>query len=148
MATLADRFDSALVMARHPRLRVSAIEIHMGTQFTADTLAALRRRFPLTHFVWLMGADNLAQIHKWRRWRKIFAQVPIAVLDRSPYSYRALAGVAARRFAGARSSVRGATVLANRLPPAWVFLHQKRHPASATAIRESGHKGRHGSSSR
>ena len=138
MATLADRFDSALVMARHPRLRVSAIEIHLGTQFTADTLAALRRRFPLTRFVWLIGADNLAQIHRWRRWRQIFTQVPVAVLDRSPYSYEALAGRAARRFAGLRLPARRAAVLAEQSAPAWVFLHQRRHPASATAIRAEG----------
>ena len=135
MASLADRFDSALVVARHPRLRVSAIEIHLGTRFTADTLAALKRRFPNTHFVWLMGADNLAQIHQWRNWRSILTRVPVAVLDRSPYSYRALASKAARCFAGSRIPARRAIRLADAAPPAWTFIHQRRHPASATAIR-------------
>jgi len=135
MATLAERYDSALVVARHPRLRVSAIEIHLGTRYTADTLAALRRRFPRTRFVWLMGADNLAQIHRWRSWRKVFAQVPIAALDRSPYSYTALVNPAARRFAQARVSNRAATHLADQPAPAWIFVRQPLHPASATAIR-------------
>jgi nicotinate-nucleotide adenylyltransferase len=135
MATLAERFDSALAVAKHPRLRVSAIEIHIGTRFTVDTMVELRRRFPRTRFVWLMGADNLAQIHRWRFWHKVFTSVPIAALDRSPYSYSASASPAARRFARARVPNRGAQVLADLQAPAWVFLRQPIHPASATAIR-------------
>jgi nicotinate-nucleotide adenylyltransferase len=135
MASLADRFDSALVVARHPRLRVSEIEVHLGTRYTADTLKVLQRRFPNTQFVWLMGADNLAQIDKWRHWLTILTRVPVAVLDRSPYSYKALVSKAARRFAGSRIPARRATMLADAAPPAWTFIHQRRHPASATAIR-------------
>jgi len=135
MATLADRFDSALAVARHVRMRVSAIEIHLGTRFSADTLAMLRIRFPRARFVWLMGADNLAQIQRWRRWGKVFSEVPIAALDRSPYSYRALASPAAHRFAHRRIAGRGVSALADRSAPAWAFLRQPLHPASATAIR-------------
>ncbi len=135
MASLDDRFASAAAMAAHPRLRVSTIEIHLGTRFTIDTLKALRRAFPNVRFVWLMGADNLAQIHKWRRWRAIMGLVPVAVLDRSPYSHKALASMAARHFAGSRLPARRAAKLADAVPPAWCFIHQRRHPASATAIR-------------
>ena len=135
MATLAERLAAAAHVAGHPHLRVSAIECHLGTRFTADTLAALKQRFPRTQFVWLMGADNLAQIHRWHRWDTILRRVPVAVLDRSPYSYKALASRAARRFGRARVAARAAPVLAETTPPAWVFLHQRRHPASATAIR-------------
>ena len=137
MATLAERFDSALVAARHRRLRVCTIEIQLGTRYTADTIAIMRKRFPRARFVWLMGADNLAQIHRWRQWRKLFTEVPIAALDRSPYSYAALAGPAARRYAQTRIANRGASILADQPAPAWVFLRQPLHPASATAIRAS-----------
>jgi len=135
MAALDQRLRRAESVACHPRLRVTALEAALGTRFTSDTIAALRRRFPRTRFVWLIGADNLAQMHRWRRWQAIFTQVPVAALDRSPYSHRALAGKAARRFARARVPAGRAGVLAGRAPPAWVFLHQRPHPASATAIR-------------
>jgi len=141
MATLGERLAAAARVARHPRLRVSAIESHLGTQFTADTLAALRHRFPRTRFVWLMGADNLVQIDRWRRWDRIFAGSPVAVLDRSPYSYEALASKAARRFGGARVPARRASRLVEAPLPAWIFLHQRRHPASATAIRAQAANG-------
>jgi nicotinate-nucleotide adenylyltransferase len=144
MAPLAERVASARAVAAHPRLRVSAIETHFGTRFTADTIATLTERFPRTRFVWLMGADNLAQIHRWRSWRRIFMTVPVAVLDRSPYSYKALAGKAARRFAWSRVPARRAAGLAEAAKPVWAFLHQRRHPASASAIRAKGRVARKG----
>ncbi|HEX2115200.1 MAG TPA: nicotinate-nucleotide adenylyltransferase [Alphaproteobacteria bacterium] len=136
MAPLCERLASAAAQARHPRLRAVSIERELGTRFTADTLAALVRRFPRTSFVWLMGADNLIQLPRWERWSSIFNAVPIAVFARPSYSTSALAGKAAQRFSPARRrSLRQATRLASRKPPAWVFLHTRLHPASATSIR-------------
>ena len=74
-----------------------------ATTYTADTLRALRRRFPRTRFVWLMGGDNLAQLPYWQRWQDIFRTVPIAVFARPGTSSKALAGIAAHRFAPARA---------------------------------------------
>src|SRR5690606_10326285 len=107
-APLDRRVAAARRVADHPRIRVTDIERRLGTRYTADTLAALTARFPRTRFVWLMGADNLAQIHRWRHWTRIFHTVPIAVLDRPTYSLKASGGVAARRFARYRVSPREA----------------------------------------
>src|SRR5690606_25554901 len=68
MAPLAARVRSAQHTARGARIRVSAIERELGTRFTIDTLRALKRRYPRRRFVWLMGADNLAQFHLWKDW--------------------------------------------------------------------------------
>ncbi|MEW5728425.1 MAG: nicotinate-nucleotide adenylyltransferase [Pseudomonadota bacterium] len=137
MASLAERAQSARrAMAGHPRIRVTTIEADLGTRYTADTIAVLRTRFPAIRFVWLMGADNLAQIAKWDRWMRIFRSVPVAILARSPYSQRALAARAARRLARFRTVQTAG--LADRTPVAWVFLHTRLHPASATAIRAGG----------
>ena len=135
MASLADRLAGARRAARHPRIRVTDIERALGTRYTADTLEDLRRHFPDARFVWLMGADNLRQIARWRRWPSIFRGVPVAVFDRPSYALGALSGVAARRFAGSRIPERAAATLAGRRPPAWCFLTIPRHPASATRIR-------------
>lgn len=135
MAPLADRVARARRVAGHPAIRVSALEADLGTRYTADTLAVLKRRFPATRFVWLMGADNLQQIVRWDRWTRIFQWVAVAVFDRSPYSYPSLAGKAAQRFAHARLSARRSALIAGTTPPVWTFLHVRRHPASATAIR-------------
>lgn len=136
MAPLDTRLQIAREVADHPRIAPTAIERDLGTRYTADTLEALTARFPATRFVWLMGADNLAQIPRWRGWTRIFHTVPVAVFDRPTYSFSVLGGRAALRFAAGRlTGPRAARRLAQTAPPAWVFLHVPRHPASATAWR-------------
>jgi nicotinate-nucleotide adenylyltransferase len=136
MAPAARRLAAARALARHPRIVVTGLEEGLGTRYTADTLAALRRRFPRTRFVWLMGADNLVEIPRWDRWTQIFRAVPIAIFARPPYSLRALTGKAASRFARHRHAGTGAGGLVDRRPPAWAFFHTPLNPASATALRE------------
>lgn len=135
MAPFDRRLADARAVARHPRIRVTDIEARLGTRFTADTLAKLKRAFPRTRFVWLMGADNLTQIARWERWQQIFHAVAIAVFNRPTYCFRALSGMAARRFARRRLAASAAGSLAGRKPPAWVFLFTPLNPISASAIR-------------
>jgi len=135
MAPFARRFESAAAMAQHPRIRVTDLEGRLGTRYTADTVLELRRRFPATRFVWLMGADNLIQIARWARWTSIFNAVPIAVFARPSYSKQALSGPAARRFARRRVPPGRARELADLPPPAWVFFPSRLDTRSATAIR-------------
>lgn len=135
MATFADRVRSAKAMARHPRIKVTDIEAKLNTRYTADTLRELSKRQRSCRFVWLMGADNLAQISQWRDWQQIFHLMPIAVFDRPSYTYRALSAVAAQRFARFRTREAALRNLAFEPPPAWAFVHHRLNPISATAIR-------------
>ena len=82
MASFDERLAGARTVAADPRIAVSGIERRLGTRYTADTLRALGARFPRIAFVWVMGADNLAQISRWKDWTAIFEAVPIAVFDR------------------------------------------------------------------
>ena len=133
MAPMDERLAGARAISEaHPRLTATAIESALGTRYTADTIAVLKRRFPRIRFVWLMGADNLAQIPRWNHWLDIFRALPIAVIDRPLYSRSVLSGKAAKRFAHARVPARR---LADQPAPAWTFLHIRRHPASASSIR-------------
>ena len=136
MAPFAERMAAARLAAGHPRIKITDLEARLGSRFTAHTLAALRRRFPRTRFVWMMGADNLRQIPHWESWTRIFALAPIAVFDRPAYSLGALGGVAAHRFAHARIGSSRARRLAEMPPPAWVFFATRLDPLSATSIRE------------
>ena len=135
MAARAERLASAHSIADGRRVIATDIEAALGTRYTVDTLRALRRRFPLVRFVWLMGADNLAQLPRWRGWLEIVRTTPFAVLPRATYTHRALAGRAALRLRAARVPASLAPALADMVPPAWVFLPAPLHDASATAIR-------------
>ena len=137
MAPLADRVRSARAEARHGPIRVTAIERELGTRFTVDTLRALKRRYPKRRFVWLMGADNLAQLHLWRDWRGLAREMPIAVVARPGYDAKALASPA---MAWLRRYRLPATCLKNRLEwsaPALIELRFDPDPRSATAMRQA-----------
>src|SRR5438552_10145299 len=136
MAPFAERLRQAAgVAAADRRIRVSDIEAKLGTTYTADTLQALRRRFPGARFVWVMGGDNLDQLPYWKGWQEIFRTVPVAVFDRPATSLKALDGKAAHRFARARITGRRARRLADMTPPAWAFFHTRLDHRSATRIR-------------
>jgi nicotinate (nicotinamide) nucleotide adenylyltransferase/ribosome silencing factor RsfS/YbeB/iojap len=129
------RFAMARLQARHPRILVTDLETRLGTRYTFDTLKALRRYYPRTHFVWLMGADNLGQIHRWQKWRGIFENMPIAVFDRPPYRLRTLASPAASAYARNRQDQSRSRALVTSTAPAWIFFPSRLEPLSSTQLR-------------
>lgn len=137
MAPLAARVASAIEQAARAPIAVTAIERDLGTRYTSDTLRALRLRYSNHEFVWLMGADNLAQFHLWRDWRGIAETVPIAVIARPGYDDEAVASPAMawlRRFRVPLASfVNGGEWSA----PALVNLRFDPDSSSATAIRRA-----------
>lgn len=132
----AHRMAAAASLACHPRMRVTGFEATLGSAFTVDALAFLRRRHPGVRFVWVMGADGLVSFHRWRHWRRIAALMPMVVVDRPGYRLRAMASPAAKALAGAFTSEFRAKVLARRSPPAWTILTTRLSPVSSTKLRE------------
>ena len=135
MAPQSERLKGARAIARGRGLWVTDMEKDLGTQYTAETLKALKGEFPENRFVWIMGADNLIDIARWNDWTEIFGAVPVAVFARPAYSSKALVSTAAKRFAENRINESRADGLVDMKPPAWVFLHIPLSPASATRIR-------------
>ena len=138
MAPFEERFQQAQQMAAHPRILVTDIEVQWGKVYTAETLKLLRKRFPKTQFVWLMGADNLCQIHLWRRWPEIFASVPVAVFQRPAYAAGRKRGKAALRFDKSWIPVHQGHKLAHAKPPVWLLLDNPLNSLSATELRRQG----------
>jgi nicotinate-nucleotide adenylyltransferase len=132
---LDQRIEAARQIADDPRIDVSCLESVIGTRYTVDTVTYLRRRASGLRFVWIMGADNLAQFHRWQNWRRIASEVPIAVIDRPPQSFRALAAPAAQALARYRLPENQAGRLADQRAPAWVFLTGMKLNLSSTGLR-------------
>jgi nicotinate-nucleotide adenylyltransferase len=137
-AALARRVAACRAVMRHPRVDVTDIEARLNARFTADTLERLTRRHPDIHFVWLMGADNLATLHRWDRWRSIMAAMPVGVLARPGEQVRAGLSPAARVFRDARLDAGDARLLPSATPPCWTLLTGPMRADSSTAIRGGG----------
>ena len=140
MAPLDVRLRQARQMAVNtPWIRVFAPEAGFRTNLTHATLRILRQRCPRHRFCWLMGADNLHGFRRWQHHDIIAQTVPIAVLDRPGYSYRAIS--AGRYLLKDRQPVarfRMMALGAHSKPPVWCFIAGRRHHASATALRQAG----------
>jgi nicotinate-nucleotide adenylyltransferase len=132
---LAERAAGAKRFARGRAMIVSDVETRFGSQYTIDTLRALKARFPGVHFVWIMGADSLASFHRWRGWTQIMAEVPVAVVSRPWISLKSRFSPAARRFGHARRPTREARLLPGAKAPLWVFLTGPLNFQSSTALR-------------
>ena len=135
LAPLPERVAQARALAADPRIAVTAIEAGIGSHYTVDTLRWLVRRRPAVHFVWIMGADSLGSLHRWRRFEEILSLMPVAVIDRPGHTLKAPSARAAHAFAAARVPEAEASTLAGRRPPAWTFLHGPRSDLSSTALR-------------
>src|SRR6202048_38785 len=132
---LGPRAGGARQIADDPRIDVSCLESVIGTRYTVDTITYLRRRVSGLRLVWIMGADNLAQFHRWQNWQRIASEVPIAGIDRPPQSFRALAAPAAQALARYRLPENQAATLSDRRAPAWIFLTGLKLNLSSTGLR-------------
>ena len=135
-APITDRMRQARKVMPDPKVRITDLEAKLGTRATADTLARLKAIYPGVRFVWLMGADNLVQFHKWNRWRDILRAVPVGVLARPGAGVQARLSVAARAFQVHRIN-RGEGI-GSRPAPAWCFVNVPLNDMSSSEIRARG----------
>ena len=137
-APLPARMARARAVMRDPRVAITDVEAQLGTRYTAETLAALMDRYPGVRFVWLMGADNLAQFHHWQDWTWIMEHVPVGVLARPNDRISARMSPAARLYRHYRISGRASQMLSRVAAPAWCFVNVALSPQSSSAIRAAG----------
>lgn len=145
------RLRQAKALSLPPFIRPSILEslLPQGRSHTAFTIHCLQMWFPRTRFVWLMGADNLRQIHLWEHWRRIFLRIPIAVLDRKGSGLLSRSAKAARVFGKSRMSLKSparlqlpaglekSKLFALQTPPCWTFVSMPWDPHSSTALRKA-----------
>lgn len=119
-APLVRRMAQTRAVASGPSDIVSDIEARLGSPYTADTVRALKRRWPGVDFVWLMGSDNLSGLHRWRQWRRLVRETRVAVVPR-PGS-----GAQAHLAPGGQTLHRSGQTR---------FVNAPLHTASSTALR-------------
>lgn len=126
------------LVAGDPRIVVSDIEARLGTRYTARTLEALQGLYPQARFVWLMGADNLAQFHRWQDWRWIIESFPVGVLARPGMRGAAREAPAARAYERYRLRGRQSRLLGQYGAPCWCLVNVPMRAISSSAIRARG----------
>jgi nicotinate-nucleotide adenylyltransferase len=135
LPSLERRMTASRGLISDPAIKVTGFEAELGSPYTYATVRYVRRRFPRTRFVWVMGADNLAAFDRWQHWHEIAHLVPIAVVDRPGWHLKALASPAARALSRRRLPESAAARLPFCKPPAWLLLTTRLSDTSSTALR-------------
>ena len=137
-APMEQRIARARAVMDHPKVVVTDVEARLGTRYTAETLQHLMALYPGVRFVWLMGADNLAQFHLWKDWDWIMQNVPVGIFARPDARLAARGARAAEEYARYRLPAEAARLLPRRPTPAWCFLDMPMLRLSSSAIRARG----------
>ncbi len=145
LPSISARIEAAKKIVSDPRVAFTGFEAEIGARHTCDTLDYLHAHCPGVRFVWIMGADNLLQFHRWRRWQEIARTTPIAVIDRPGATLKAISAKAAVYFRNARLPESAAARLAATPPPAIIYLHGPRLERSSTELREGYLRSKSGS---
>jgi len=131
----AARVAACRALARHPKIFVSDEETRLGTQYAIDTVRRLKEGNPGVCFIWLMGADNLAGLHKWKSWDKLMKEIPVAIYPRPGSTLQAGISPAAMRFAPWRKPPSAAASFRFAQAPAWIMLDGVLSGLSSSALR-------------
>lgn len=87
-----ERYEAAVAaVERHPELKVKVDDIELdmpAPQYTIKTLDALAAREPDNTFTFVLGADNLADIRRWRDYGKILADYGVVVYPRKGFDMK------------------------------------------------------------
>ena len=135
LTSITDRLKSTKNFNKNYRIRTEALELQLGTKFTYDTIKKLNVIMPRVQFFWIMGADNLLNMHKWYNWKKIFYLCPIIVVDRPKYLRKALSSKSAKYFWNSKVDI--SRVKKIKFLPAWSYFHLKPKHISSTILRKN-----------
>lgn len=73
------------------RLEISTVEFGLPRpNYTYSTLCHLRDSEPENKFVVVIGADNLAKIERWYKWKEILEEFPVMVYPRKGVETKSL----------------------------------------------------------
>lgn len=135
LAPLTDRVEGARALMGGPAIHVTGFEAAKGFGYSYETIRFLKQSLADRRFVWIMGADSMVGFHRWERWRDIARLLPMAIYVRPGSSRLAPSSMAATTLSRYRIDETDAPTLADRPPPAWVYLHGQVSHLSSTAIR-------------
>ena len=86
------------ILKNQKKILVKSFNDKINSKNTFDLLKKLKKKNKNSKFYFLMGADNMINLHKWKKWKKIPSLAKIVVFSRTNYSTRALKSVASKQL--------------------------------------------------
>ena len=135
LVTIKKRLYSTYAINNNYKIKPQTLELTLGTSFTYDTIKKLNIIMPRVKFYWIMGADNLHNMHYWYNWKEIFYICPIIVVNRDRYLYKSLYSKASRYFWYKRVNIK--QIKYKKKLPVWTCLNIRPNSNSSTNLRKN-----------
>ena len=137
-SNITNRVQEEKKIMEHPSVIITDIEKKLQTKFTFQSLIKIKKLYPGTRFVWIMGADNLINFHHWENWDWIMKNIPIGVMARPTEQIKAGLSPAATRFRKYRLPQEKSLLLPYLSPPVWTLVTGSMKNISSTKLRGKG----------
>jgi nicotinate-nucleotide adenylyltransferase len=92
-----------------------------------------------TNLFFIIGADNLVQLHQWKDYKKIFSLCTVVVMNRIGYKKPALTSPAAKKFRKTKISLDTLLKIGPKQKE-WVYINNKGINVSSSRLRISLYK--------
>jgi len=111
-----------------------------NSNLTINILRKIKKKITKkTNLFFIIGADNLVQLHQWKDYKKIFSLCTVVVMNRIGYKKPALTSPAAKRFRKTKISLDTLLKIGPKQKE-WVYINNKGINVSSSRLRISLYK--------
>ena len=111
-----------------------------NSNLTINILQKIKKKITKkTNLFFIIGADNLVQLHQWKDYKKIFSLCTVVVMNRIGYKKPALTSPAAKKFRKTKISLDTLLKIGPKQKE-WVYINNKGINVSSSRLRISLYK--------
>ena len=111
-----------------------------NSNLTINILQKIKKKISKkTNLFFIIGADNLIQLHQWKEYKKIFSLCTVVVMNRIGYKKPALTSPAAKKFRKTKISLDNLLKMGPKQKE-WVYINNKGINVSSSRLRISLYK--------
>ena len=111
-----------------------------NSNLTINILQKIKKKISKkTNLFFIIGADNLVQLHQWKEYKKIFSLCTVVVMNRIGYKKPALTSPAAKKFRKTKVSLDTLLKMGPKQKE-WVYINNKGINVSSSRLRISLYK--------
>ena len=93
------RIDLSIKMTKNEKkIFVRCFDDKIKSNNTFDLLKYIKKKNQKTKLFFLIGADNLTKLHKWKNWKKIPKLAKIVIFPRQNYSIKSLSSIVSKKL--------------------------------------------------
>ena len=134
-ANYKDRVQNCKLISKNQPIKVKEIEKKINSKYSYQTIKYLNNHYKNINFIWLMGADNLINFHKWQNVHRIFNEIAIVVFRRYGYNEKALKSYTSNIYKNFKLNNTNIHIRNLEKLPAWTIIQNKEIKISSTEIR-------------